>query len=202
MQIDTVVTNLNKRRYLAKYFRTTAAAKAEILEIIGTQSVGIGGSKSINDTHLYDDLIARGNRVFCHTFASLASEKQTARRDAMDADIYLCSANAITQNGLIVNIDGTGNRVAATIFGPKTVIMLVGKNKLVSSVEAGIARTKRDNCPRNASRLGVDTPCSATGRCADCSGTGRMCNVTVIYEYPTRNVDRFYVFLVDEELGW
>ncbi len=201
MQIDTVVQNLNKRRFLARRLSTAAEAKSEMLSIIGAKSVGIGGSNSVNGTGIYDTLKEQGNVVYCHTFVPQA-EKQAARKAAMGADVYLCSANAVTENGLIVNIDGTGNRVAATIFGPETVILLVGKNKLVKSVEEGIARTKRDCCPKNARRIQVATPCAATGECADCSGEARMCNVTIIHEYPTRHTKSFYVFLVDEELGW
>ena len=201
MDIDQVVQNLNKRRFLAKRFATAAEAKAEMLSIIGTGSVGIGGSNSVNGTGIYETLREQGNTVYCHTFVP-KEEKPAMRRAAMGADVYLCSANAVTEGGLIVNIDGTGNRVAATIFGPKTVIMLVGKNKLVKNVEEGIARTKRDCCPRNSRRIGVNTPCAATGECHDCSGEARMCNATIIHEYPTRNVQAFYVLIVDEELGW
>ena len=201
MNLNTVVENLNKRRFIAKRFATAMEAKAEMLSIIGKKSVGIGGSNSINSTGIYDTLKAQGNTVYCHTFVP-KEEKQAMRLAAMGADVYLCSANAVTESGCLLNIDGTGNRVAATIFGPKTVILLVGKNKLTPTIEAGIARTKRDCCPKNARRIQVDTPCAATGQCLDCSGEGRMCNVTIVHEYPTRHVDAFYVFLVDEELGW
>ena len=201
MDIDSVVANLNRRRFLAKRFATADEAKAEMLSIIGTGSVGIGGSNSVNGTGIYETLLAQGNRVCCHTFVP-KEEKDAMRRAAMETDVYLCSANAVTKDGIIVNIDGTGNRVAATIFGPETVIMLVGVNKLVESVEEGIARTKRDCCPKNARRIGVATPCAATGECRDCTGAARMCNVTILHEYPTRHTQRFYVFLVDEALGW
>ena len=201
MQLESVVHALNQRRFLAKAFSTAEEAKTEMLRIIGNGSVGIGGSKTINDTGIYQDLLNHGNQVFCHTFVP-KEEKQAARRAALNADVYLCSANAVTENGILLNIDGTGNRVAGTIFGPSTVILLVGRNKLVSTVEEGIERTKRENCPNNARRLGVNTPCAATGKCMDCTGTGRMCNVTILHEYPTRNVTHFYVFLVDQDLGW
>lgn len=201
MDIDAVVKNLNRRRFLARRFATADEAKAEMLSIIGVQSVGISGSNSVNSTGLYDVLCAQGNAVYCHTFVP-KEEKAAVRRAALDADVYLCSANAVTEDGVIVNIDGTGNRIAATIFGPPTVIMLVGKNKLVGTIEEGIARTKRECCPKNARRLGVSTPCAVTGECRDCSGEGRMCNVTILHEYPTRHTQNFYVFLVDETLGW
>ncbi len=201
MDMDSVIMNLNRRRFIAKRFATTAEATAEMLSIIGAQSVGIGGSSSVNSTGIYDTLREQGNAVYCHTFVP-KEEKNSTRRAAFDADVYLCSANAITKDGVIVNIDGTGNRVAATIFGPPTVIILVGSNKLVDSIEDGVARTKRDCCPYNAKRQGFQTPCAITGVCGNCAGTDRMCNVTVLYEYPTRHTQKFYVLVVDEPLGY
>lgn len=201
MDIDAIVKNLNNRRFIAKRFATAKEATAEMLSVIGAQSVGIGGSSSVNSTGIYDTLRAQGNTVHCHTFVP-KEEKDAVRRAAFDADVYLCSANAITESGVIVNIDGTGNRVAATIFGSPTVIMLVGKNKLVDSIEDGIARTKRDCCPQNAKRQGFPTPCAITGVCNECTGPARMCNVTILHEYPTRHTKNFYVFLVDEDLGY
>ena len=200
-QIDVTVENLNKRRFHATRFPTLSQAKEAILDLIGARSVGIGGSHTISESGLYEALKERGNTVYCHTYVPV-EEKKAVRKAAMNADVYLCSANAVTQNGVIVNIDGTGNRVAATIFGPETVILLVGRNKLVATVEEGIQRTKRECCPKNARRLGLKTPCAATGICGDCSSPARMCNVTVLHEYPTRYSQDFYVFVVDEDLGW
>ena len=201
MDIQTVAKNLQKRRFLAETFETAADAVARLLEIAGTGSVGVSGSASVKEAGAFEALAAHGNAVYCHTFVPQA-EKAAMRHAAIAADVYLCSANAVTEDGVIVNIDGTGNRVAATLYGPETVVMLVGKNKLVPSVEAGILRTKRECCPKNARRLGVATPCAATGACADCVTPARMCNATVLLEYPTRNVKAFYVLLVNEQLGW
>lgn len=201
MKIETVIENLNRRRFLAKRFATAAEAKAEMLRIIGAQSVGIGGSNSVNGTGVYETLKEQGNTVYCHTFVP-AEEKEAVRKCAMTADVYLCSANAITESGRILNIDGGGNRTAATLFGPSTVIILAGKNKLVANVEEGIARTRRDCCPKNARRLGLNTPCALTDHCGDCKDDARMCNAFLILENPTRHVKAFYVFITDEEIGW
>ena len=199
--LQLVADNLNKRRFIARVYETAADAKKDMLSIIGTGSVGIGGSKSIKDLNFYQDLTAQGNTVHCHGFVP-PEERAAAREAAMGDDVYLCSANAVTESGLIVNVDGTGNRVAATIFGPKTVILLVGKNKITPTVEAGIERMKTACCGNNARRQGFKTPCAATDRCGDCKTTARMCNVTAILEYPTRHTEHFYVFLVNESLGW
>ena len=201
MDVYSVAENLRKRRFLAEVCPTVADARARVLEIAGDRSVGIGGSRSVGEAGLYDALKAHGNAVLCHTLVP-PEEKEAMRRAANAAEVYLCSANAVTADGVIVNIDGTGNRVAGTLYGPHTVIMLVGRNKLAEDIAAGVERTKRDCCPNNARRIGVKTPCAATGKCADCASAARMCNATVLHEYPTRNVTAFHVLLVDEELGW
>ena len=192
---------LNARRFQARCFETAEEAGRALLEVLGRGSVGIGGSKTVEDMHLYEAIRESGNRIICHTLVP-AGEKQDLRCQAMTADAYLCSANAITEEGLIVNIDGTGNRVAAMLFGPETVIVVAGKNKIVKDVEEGILRTRRDCCPKNTRRLGKSTPCALTGECNNCTTPERSCNATVIWEYPTRNVKNFHVFLVNEELGW
>lgn len=201
MDFHKTIENLNQHRFIAHSFPTCGEAVDEMLHIIGKQSVGVGGSMTILHSGIVETLQANGNTVYCHTLVE-KPEKEAQRRAAFGADVYLCSANAITKSGRIVNIDGTGNRLASVVFGPKTVIMLVGKNKLVDTVEEGIARIKRDCCPNNARRHGFTTPCALTGQCENCSGPQRMCNVISIQEYPTRNAKNFYVFLVDEDLGW
>ena len=199
MDLDAVVANLNKRRFLAQSFPTNEALKDAALAIVGAKSVGIGGSASVAELGLYETLIERGNAVYAHTYTE---HKDRARRNAMNADVYLCSANAITEAGLIVNIDGTGNRIAATVFGPKTVIVIAGRNKLTPDVESGIARTRRESCPRNAERLGFKTPCALTGVCGDCQTPARMCNALTLLWYPTRRTEAFHVLISEETLGW
>ena len=199
MDIDAVVTNLCRRRFLAKRFDSNTELKRSLLEIIGSQSVGISGSASVNELGVFEALTANGNNVLSHNHAK---DKEQTRLAALSADVYLCSANAITEQGVILNIDGTGNRVAGTIFGPKTVIIIAGINKIVPDVERGILRTRQICCPQNAKRHGFATPCAIIDECANCVTPDRMCNVFVLLEYPTRHVDKFYVFLSCEELGW
>ena len=201
MQMDLLLKNLNTRRFHAQRVASNEQLRDAVLELIGTRSVGIGGSASVRELGLYDALKARGNTVYCHTYVE-PEQKETMREAAMGADVYLCSANAITQSGVIVNVDGTGNRVSATMFGPRTVIVIAGANKLVEDVESGLLRMRRDCCPKNARRLGVKTPCAATGVCADCRTSARMCNATVLMEGPTRHVTDFHVLLSEENLGW
>ena len=200
-RLEKTAEKLRQRRFQARCFETAEQAGEAVLEVLGSGSVGIGGSRTVEDMDLYEAIRAHGNQIVCHTLVP-QGEKAAVRTKAMDADAYLCSANAITEEGLIVNIDGTGNRVAAMLFGPEKVIVVAGKNKIVKNVEEGILRTKRDCCPKNTRRLGKSTPCALTGECGNCTTPERSCNATVIWEYPTRNVREFYVFLVNEELGW
>ena len=197
---EALVKALKGRRFLPEVFDTAAEAKAAALRIIGTRSVGIGGSATVRDMGLAEALQANGNEVYWHWLAAKEA-KQAARDKALNADVYMCSANALTTDGRLVNIDGTGNRAAGLIYGPHEVVVIVGKNKIVNGLDEAIDRTKRDACPANARRLGLDTPCAKTGQCYDCRTTARMCNVTFILEAPTRPVKAFHVLIVKEDLG-
>ena len=191
---------LSARRFLPQVYDTAAEAKAAVLEIIGSKSVGIGGSATVRDMGLAEALQANGNDVYWHWLAAKEA-KQAARDKALTADVYMCSVNALTADGRLVNIDGTGNRAAGLIYGPHEVVVIVGRNKIVGSLDEAIERIKRDTCPANARRLGLDTPCARTGQCYDCRTDARMCNVTFILEAPTRPVKAFHVLIVKEDLG-
>ena len=197
---DAVSKALSSRRFLPQVFDTAEEAKAAAVAIIGSRSVGIGGSATVRDMKLAEALQANGNEVFWHWLVAREA-KQAARDKALNADVYMCSANALTTDGRLVNIDGTGNRAAGLIYGPHEIVVIVGKNKIVSTLDEALDRIKRDACPGNARRLGLDTPCARTGRCCDCRTTARMCNVTFILEAPTRPVKAFHVLIVKEDLG-
>ena len=168
------------------------ATKAEALKLVmdeaeTAQSIGWGGSESVKEIGARDALMKSGKEIRDH---------QTVM------DLFLLSANAITSDGVIVNIDGTGNRIAASIFGPKRVVYVIGKNKVVNGgVLEAIARAKRCACPPNCRRLNKKTPCAELGVCADCSSPDRICKVTAIFDRaPTHTSTK--VILVDEELGY
>ncbi len=191
---------LSSRRFLPEVFDTAAEAKAAALRIIGSKSVGIGGSATVRDMGLAEALQANGNQVYWHWLAAKEA-KQAARDKALGADVYMCSSNALTTDGRLVNIDGTGNRAAGLIYGPHEVVVIVSQNKIVTGLDEAMDRIKRDACPTNARRLGLDTPCARTGQCHDCRTAARMCNVTFILEAPTRPVKAFHVLIVKEDLG-
>ena len=203
MDMYAVAKRLNERGFQTDVCKTSEEAKERILGYIGDRSVGIGGSATVRELGLYDALIEeieRGNTVYWHWKVDKPQVEQT-RINAIGADVYMCSSNAITEDGRLVNIDGTGNRVAGMIYGPKTVILAVGRNKLVKDYDEAIARIKRDACPCNARRQGFQTPCAITGVCHDCRPPARMCNVTVVTEYPSRRHQAFRIILIDKEMG-
>ena len=197
---EALTKALCARRFLPRVYDTAEEAKAAALEIIGHKSVGIGGSATVLDMGLAQALQANGNEVYWHWLVAKEA-KQAARDKALMADVYMCSANALTTDGRLVNIDGTGNRAAGLIYGPHEIIVIVGKNKIVNGLDEAIERIKRDTCPGNARRLGLDTPCAKTDQCHDCRTAARMCNVTFILEAPTRPVKAFHVLIVKEDLG-
>ena len=200
IDFDALAKALAGRRFLPEVFDTAEEAKAAVLRIVGSKSVGIGGSATVRDMKLAEALQENGNEVYWHWLVAKEA-KQAARDKALMADVYMCSSNALTTDGRLVNIDGTGNRAAGLIYGPHEVIVIVGKNKIVGSLDEAMDRIKRDTCPTNARRLGLDTPCARTDRCYDCRTAARMCNVTFILEAPTRPVKAFHVLIVKEDLG-
>ena len=143
-----------------------------------------------------------GPGSFAGVRAALEASGVEIREHQTVADLFLLSANALTEDGVIVNIDGTGNRVAASIYGPKRVLYVVGRNKLVAGgVMEAIRRAKKTASPPNCRRLGKKTPCAELGVCADCDSPDRICKVTAIFERPPTHTPT-KVILVDEDLGY
>lgn len=189
---------LRRRRFQCTVFETAQQAKEAALELIPCEArVGFGGSVTVQNMKLYEDMAARGQQVYWHWQVE-KEQMDTARKQAMDADWYLCSANALTERGDIVNTDGSGNRVASMFYGPKNVLFIIGKNKLVEDYEAAVQRIQTVAAPLNAKRLGTKTPCAITGQCGECF---KMCHITGVLHAPTSG-RTMHVFLVNEDLGY
>ena len=120
----------------------------------------------------------------------------------MTAPVFLTSVNALTRGGALVNVDNTGNRVAAMIFGPGQVIAVAGRNKIVPDIPAALERIKTCAAPLNAMRRKDRTPCALSGKCADCHSVDRLCRVTTILERKSQGMEKFTVIIVDQELGY
>ena len=191
--------SLKENGFNVEIFDSSEEVKDVLLKEIDTnESVAFGGSMTLENLGLYDELKNRGNEVYWHW---KVEDKASERIKAMNTDVYLTSTNALTLDGKLVNMDGAGNRVASMIFGHKRVYIVVGKNKICKDYDEAIKRIKNVATAMNAKRLNTNTPCRFTGSCNDCSSPERLCNVeTIIHKNPTgANIN---IFIVDEELGF
>lgn len=198
----TIIENLEKRGMEGYFFENSASCTDAILASIPEgSSISWGGSASVKESGLMEK-IKGGNYELIDFFStSDPGERKKLYARAVLADYYLMSSNAVTFDGELINIDGRGNRVACLIHGPENVIMVVGMNKIVSDVNAGIDRARNFAAPPNAKRLTRQTPCYATGRCGDCLSPDCMCNQIVI----TRRSGikgRIKVYFIAEDLGY
>lgn len=187
-RLERVAAALRRRGYDTAVAATSAEAKAEALaEAESFSTIGWGGSETLKESGVRAALESCGKEILDHR---------------TDSEIFFLSANAMTEDGIIVNIDGTGNRVAASIYGPKRVVYVVGRNKIVSGgVMEAMRRARNFASPPNCRRLGRATPCVETKLCADCDSPDRICKVTVVFDRPpTRTPTK--VILVDEDLGY
>jgi hypothetical protein len=204
-QAEEIIENLKKRNMDGAYFEKAEQAVAAILsEVPDDILVGLGGSESIVESGLVDALRKKNVKLLDRYKEGITKEEVwRMRKEGLSADIFISSSNAVTLDGKIVNVDGIGNRVAAMIFGPDKVILLVGMNKIVKNVKEAVARIKNHVAPRNAKRVDIDTPCSKRGYCQDphCKPPHRICSQLVIIE-SSMLPDRIKLFLVGEELGY
>jgi hypothetical protein len=202
---QTLIKNFKKRGIEGAYFDTSAEAVKDICSAIPAGAlVGLGGSETIIESGLLEALRKMDLRLLDRYKEGVSKEEvDEMRHQGLAADIYICSSNAVTADGKLVNIDGTGNRVAAMVFGPKKVIIMAGMNKVAANVEAAIARVKNVAAPANSIRVGIETPCSKTGFCQDphCHPPHRICCQLVVTE-ASMTPGRVTVVLVGEALGY
>ncbi len=202
---EHLIKNLNKRRLAASYAPTAAQARDEIIAMIPDKAtVSRCGSMTLVEMGLWEALAREkpAVQVIDPFTAGLSPEESYARlRQGLLADFMISSTNALTMDGKLVNLDATGNRVAAMCFGPEKVILAVGLNKVTPDLDSAMARVKHHAAPINAIRLKRETPCAETGLCADCKSPARLCNIWSIIE-GHRFDHRLHVKLVGEDLGY
>ncbi len=201
---NAMVKNLEKKGYKALYVATADKAKDSVMELIPEgASVGIPGSVTIRELGLLEELEKRGNKVVHHWDPSLAGRERLKRlSDELLCDVFLTSANAITIDGTIVNIDGNGNRVAGMAWAMGKIIYVIGMNKVCpGDVDAAIARVKNFATPPNAMRLNIKTPCASLGYCIDCDSPERVCRAMLVLERAPSGRE-CHVILVGETLGF
>ncbi len=196
---NILVQNLKARQFEAVYCETREKALAQALAWIPKGStVGWGGATSAQQIGLLDAVHGEDYKAIDR---DLAPDRVQAMRECLLSDVFITGANALSLTGEMVNIDGMGNRVAAICYGPKSVIVIAGMNKVVHTLEDAVRRARTVAAPMNKQRFPAETPCLVTGSCADCKVSGCICNQIVI----TRNcrpAGRIKVILVGEELGF
>lgn len=200
MDIQKALDNLTKHGFNARYFETGAAAAQALCEELHGRTVGFGGSVTAQQLGLYE-LLGKDNEVYWHW---AAGDRAKAQENAAKAEVYILSANALSETGELVNIDGNGNRVAAMFYGHARVIFLVGTNKLTPDLPSAIHRARNVASPLNARRLQRKTPCafSEPMRCHDCSSPERICSGMAILYEKMGSIPQTDVWLIGEELGY
>jgi hypothetical protein len=197
------VEGLQNNGFIAVYCPTCAEAYDYILaEAAGADSVGFGGSLSVADLDVAGKLKEMGKELLMHSAPGLTSEERLGvMRRQLTCDLFLTGTNALTLSGCLVNIDATGNRVGSMLFGPKEVIVVAGRNKLVDgNISDAVKRVKDWSAPSNARRLSFNTPCAKTGFCCDCNSPERICRITTIIDRKPRQTD-LRVLVVNAEMG-
>ena len=196
---EKVIKGLGSRNMTGYYAETKEEALKKALSLIPEGSVvTMGGGMSIHEIGL-SQALKDGNYEFIDR--DNYEDKRAAALLAYDADFYLASANAITEDGILVNIDGNSNRVSAMAFGPKKVLFIISMNKVCDDVDGAVKRARNVAAPINAQRFGLATPCSKTGSCFNCKSPDTICCQFLITRY-SRHADRIHVILVGEDLGF
>ena len=209
--VNVTLQALKRNGFRAMYAPDVEAAREKVLQLIpkGT-TVGVGDSVSVRQLKVLDTLQREG-RLLVDPFSreiALRSTRKEITEDqrwamhkiAVNCEVFITGSNALTQNGMLVNTDGGGNRVAGMIFGPKKVILVVGVNKIVADLEQALHRIKNVIAPELARIKGMKVPCVKVGHCIDCNSTERICNVTTILERAPAYTETT-VLLVDQDLG-
>lgn len=198
---EILVKNLRSRHYEAYYCETKQQALEKALELIPKgATVGWGGAMSAKQIGLLDAVNNGDYRAIDRDKAPNLQARKQAMKDCLLADVFITGANALSMDGQMVNIDGNGNRVAAIVYGPESILVIAGMNKVMDTLDTAMIRARTIAAPMNKQRFDLQTPCEITGTCGDCKSEGCICNQILI----TRNskpAGRIKVILVGEELG-
>lgn len=200
--INTLIKNFSSRNITAKYFNNLDEVRNEILQIIEKDAtIGIGNSQTLKDIGISIALANRGNTVYDKTMAKSKEESKVLKKKSLLTDWYITGTNALSLEGHIVNIDHSGNRVAAMTYGPDKVIIVVGKNKIEKTLQKAINRVRNHSARLNAIRAGYNPPCVKLKKCVECKTKERVCfNFSIIEgQFDPK---RMMVFIVDKVIGF
>lgn len=199
---EKIIKSLESRNMEGFYAESKEAALQKALDLIPEgSSVSWGGSMSITEIGLRDAIRNGSYTVYDREGAANREEKRKMELAAYDCDFFLTSSNAISEDGVLVNVDGFANRVSSIAAGPRNVIMTVGMNKVVKDVENALSRARNEAAPINAQRFPIDTPCKKTGVCFDCKSPDTICCQILITRF-SKVPGRIKVILVNDELGF
>ena len=192
---------LRDRGYIVNIFDTAIQASEYIDSRIDSQTIGFGGSMTLEQMGLYE-MLNKHNTVFWHHRIPGGRTSKEVRLQANGANIYISSVNGLAETGEIINIDGNCNRIASIFYGHEKVYFVVGKNKIEKDYDSALYRARNIAAPLNAKRLGVKTPCAVKGdKCYDCKSPERICRgLSVLWDKPMTG--EFEVILIDEEIGY
>lgn len=202
MNKDKLIKALEDRGFSAKYFGNRDEAVNYLKDSIRNKTIGIGGSETIKEIGL-DKVLEENNKVFWHWNKSLVEEKgiKGARDLAADTEIYITSVNGVSEEGTLINIDGSGNRISSTAYGHEKVYFIIGRNKVEENFEKALFRARNVAAPKNAQRLKKKTPCAVKGdKCYDCKSPERICRGFMIIERAMSSME-MEVVIIDEDLG-
>ena len=199
MNVQRAIDSLTREGFAVRYFDTASEAADYLAGSMSGKTVGIGGSVTIEQMGLYDRL-TQNNTVYWHW----RTNDLATRTAAAGAQVYLCSVNGLAETGELINIDGSGNRVAATLYNHERVVFVVGVNKIAEDYERAMHRARNIAAPLNTRRLGLKTPCAVGEeiRCYNCASKDRICCGVVTLLWPMRSVKVTEVVLVGERLGY
>ncbi|MBQ6847515.1 MAG: lactate utilization protein [Clostridia bacterium] len=203
MDIKALKNNFQKRGFKVSVFENVPDAVDYFNNEIHNTTVGFGGSMTLKEIGLFD-VLNKHNEIWWHGKGGQLKEYGGAAimQNAMNTEIYVTSANAISEQGQIINIDGRGNRLASTLYGHKKVYFVVGKNKVAENFEKALWRARNIAAPKNAQRLGMKTPCAVKGdKCYDCSSPDRICRGFLTLELPPMGTE-VEVVIINEDLGY
>ncbi|RGC73358.1 lactate utilization protein [Lachnospiraceae bacterium AM23-2LB] len=199
---NRVVKALESRNMEAYYVKTKEAALAKALELIPEgSSISWGGTMSAQEIGLTDALHKGNYNVYDREQVETREEKEKIAHQALNCDFFIGSTNALSEDGVLVNVDGNANRVAAFAYGPKNVLLIVGMNKVVKTEADAMSRARNEAAPINAQRFGVDTPCVKNGSCFNCKSPQCICCQILITRF-SKVPKRTKIILVDENLGF
>lgn len=202
VELDKLISNFKLRNIEVTCYESLKDAKEKILSLVPKEAaVGVGHSATLQELNITNELMHRGNIVYDKELAKDKEDCKEIKKKSLLTDWYITGSNAISKDGRIINVDHSGNRVAAINFGPDNVIIVVGVNKIVETWQEGIKRVKNIACPLNAKRAGYNPPCVALSKCVDCTSSERVCNNLSIVEGQSIK-NRIKIFIVNNEIGF